>query len=99
MYTQGTLVRYREGTELAGEVYVVAESQYSPTSWVLLVTDSPAQHWANPKFIESAETVFYTVWVGGAEVNDHLLTIGEADVLADDYRSQGYDDVVIEAIV
>ena len=55
MFTQGSLVRYREGTELAGEVYVVAESQYSPTSWVLLVTDSPAKHWANPKFIESAE--------------------------------------------
>ena len=55
MFPKGTLVRYREGTELAGEVYIVAESQDSPTSWVLLLTDSPAQHWANPKFIESAE--------------------------------------------
>lgn len=55
MFTIGQLVRYREGTELAGEVYVVAESQESQDSWVLLVTDSPAKTWANPKFLESAE--------------------------------------------
>jgi len=37
----------------------------------------------------------YTVFVGGAEVNDHLLTWGEAVLLSQSYDVQGYDDVAI----
>ena len=38
----------------------------------------------------------YTVWVGGVEVNDHLLSKSAAEALADEYRADGYDDVCIE---
>lgn len=38
----------------------------------------------------------YSVWVGGLEVNDYLLTKDEADALAESYRKEGYDDVVVE---
>lgn len=41
----------------------------------------------------------YTVWVGGVEVNDHLLTKEEADVLAENYKNDGYDDVQIESVM
>jgi len=51
---KGELVRYREGTERAGEVYVVAEGQYLPTSAVRL-RGSEGFFWANPKDLESAE--------------------------------------------
>jgi len=37
----------------------------------------------------------YTVFVGGAEVNDHLLTWGQAVLLSQSYEVQGYDDVAI----
>ena len=37
----------------------------------------------------------YTVWVGGSEVNDNLLTRSEAEDLANEYREDGYDDVVV----
>tara|TARA_R100000388_G_scaffold63178_1_gene46104 strand:+ start:1208 stop:1354 length:147 start_codon:yes stop_codon:yes gene_type:complete len=40
----------------------------------------------------------YTVWVGGVEVNDHYLTQEKAVVLADEYKSDGYDDVQIEKV-
>jgi hypothetical protein len=40
----------------------------------------------------------FTVWVGGVEVNDFLLTKKEAEILCDEYSSQGYDDVIIENI-
>ncbi len=38
----------------------------------------------------------YTVWVGGVEVNDYYLTLERASELADEWREDGYDDVVIE---
>jgi hypothetical protein len=38
----------------------------------------------------------YSVWVGGGEVNDYLLSYEQAKTLADQYRKQGYTDVVIE---
>lgn len=38
----------------------------------------------------------YSVWVGGVEVNDYLLTKKEAENLAREYRKAGYDDVVID---
>lgn len=37
----------------------------------------------------------YTLWVGGVEVNDYLLTWDEANDLATDLRQAGYDDVEI----
>jgi hypothetical protein len=38
----------------------------------------------------------YSVWVGGAEVNDHLLNKEEAYALAHVYKEDGYDDVQID---
>lgn len=38
----------------------------------------------------------YTVWVGGVEINDHLLSKRDANHLAEMYRSCGYDDVCVE---
>ena len=38
----------------------------------------------------------YSVWVGGVEVNDYLLPLDKAEELAESYRKQGYDDVVID---
>lgn len=53
---KGELVRYREGTEFAGEIFVVAEPMYSPLSKVRLLCDSEIGFiWANPKDLESAE--------------------------------------------
>lgn len=40
----------------------------------------------------------FTVWVGGSEVNDYLLTLVQAIELADVYIDDGYDDVKIEQI-
>ncbi len=38
----------------------------------------------------------YTVWVGGVEANEFYLTESEAQALANDLISQGFDDVQIE---
>lgn len=38
----------------------------------------------------------YTVWVGGIEVNDTLISKEEAVELANSFRKQGYRDVHIE---
>jgi len=40
----------------------------------------------------------YSVWVGGAEVNDYYLTHEQAKNLAFEYETDGYDDVAIEKI-
>jgi hypothetical protein len=40
----------------------------------------------------------FTVWVGGVEVNDYYLTKKEAEKLAEEYRHDGYDDVVVEGL-
>ncbi len=40
----------------------------------------------------------YTLYVGGSEVNDYLLTHDEAIKIAAHWRKQGYDDVVIVGI-
>jgi hypothetical protein len=42
-------------------------------------------------------TVF-TVWVGGCEVNDHYLGAFEAETIAESWRDDGYDDVVVEEL-
>ena len=40
----------------------------------------------------------YTVWVGGVEVNDYEMTLVDAEVLAEEYKEDGYDDVSVEKI-
>ena len=40
----------------------------------------------------------YTVWVGGAEVNDQHLSKEMAEKLANEYRTNGYDDVIVEMV-
>ncbi len=37
----------------------------------------------------------FSIWVGGGEVNDHLVTLSEAREVADHWINQGYDDVAI----
>ena len=39
---------------------------------------------------------WFSVWVGGIEVNDCLLTKNEAEKLATAWKAKGYDDVHIE---
>lgn len=42
------------------------------------------------------DKIVYSVWVGGGEVNDHYITdYRTAQELADEYLSEGYDDVEI----
>lgn len=38
----------------------------------------------------------YSVYVGDGEVNDYYLTKEQAEDLAEEYRKDGYDDVVVE---
>lgn len=55
MFTIGQLVRYREGTRKAGEVYVVAED-FIRGDWAVNLTECNGKYfWANPKDLESAE--------------------------------------------
>ena len=42
------------------------------------------------------ETKRFSVWVGGSEVNDFLVTKEVAESIAEDWRNKGYDDVVID---
>lgn len=39
----------------------------------------------------------WSVWAGGVEVNDYYLTLEQARVIANIYKDDGYDDVVISA--
>jgi hypothetical protein len=38
----------------------------------------------------------YSVWVGGIEVNDYLMTWNEACRLSDEYCDDGYECVVVD---
>lgn len=40
----------------------------------------------------------WTVWVGGIEVNDTLLTQAQAKAIAHEYIANGYDEVQIEEV-
>jgi hypothetical protein len=44
----------------------------------------------------SAPAEIFSVWVGGTEVNDGYLSLGEAESLAFKYKEMGYDDVAID---
>ena len=41
----------------------------------------------------------YSVWVGGTEVNDHLLTKKLATAIASIWTDEGYDDVIVEEVL
>ena len=38
----------------------------------------------------------FSVWVGGVEVNDHLLNLDQAQRLKQAWVDDGYDDVVVD---
>ena len=38
----------------------------------------------------------WSVWVGGIEVNDYMLSAERARLVANWYISNGYDDVAVE---
>jgi hypothetical protein len=40
----------------------------------------------------------YSVFVGGVEVNERIMGKEEAEVLAEEYENEGYDDVQIVRI-
>jgi hypothetical protein len=40
----------------------------------------------------------WSVWVGGIEVNDYLLSYEDAESLAKEYLDQEYDDVEMSFI-
>ena len=42
-------------------------------------------------------SIRFSVWVGGVEVNDNLLTLDEAQRIAKNWLDGGYDDVQIDA--
>jgi len=44
-------------------------------------------------------TKVYTVWVGGTEVNDYLLSLADAEKVKQEYNNDGYDDVIIEKVL
>jgi hypothetical protein len=48
----------------------------------------------NPEGIHATPRT-YSVWVGGIEVNDYLLSWSDAHTLAAGYIDEGYDDVQI----
>lgn len=46
----------------------------------------------------SNSTEKWTVWVGGSEVNDFYLSHDEALSISQEWKDNGYEDVVIEQI-
>ena len=45
---------------------------------------------------DCATTNIWSVWVGGSEINDNLLTLDEAKQVAEQWLASGYDDVHID---
>jgi hypothetical protein len=41
---------------------------------------------------------FFSVWVGGVEVNSHYLSKSDAESLLAEMQEQGYEDAQIEEI-
>lgn len=50
------------------------------------------------KMVIGNELKKYTVWVGGTEVTDHLITYTSAKLLLDTYEKMGHKDVVIQGV-
>jgi hypothetical protein len=40
----------------------------------------------------------WTVWVGGTEVTDSLVTLRVAEIVSEFWLELGYDDVVLEKV-
>lgn len=40
----------------------------------------------------------YTVWVGGSEMSENLLSLSQAQRIASVWKKLGYDDVIVEEI-
>lgn len=38
----------------------------------------------------------YVVWVGGAEVNDYFLSQEQANAIAELFKTEGYEAIVVE---
>ena len=72
--------------------FQLVDGQGNKTNWLDLNTDS-----LNALKGLLSDNVF-TVWVGGIEVNSHLITEAEALELASSFKSKGYDDVIIERV-
>ena len=47
---------------------------------------------------EREQVPSWTVWVGGSEINSHLLTQSKAISLANEWFNRGYDDVVVKEV-
>lgn len=45
--------------------------------------------------MKTKDNRIYTVWIGGTEATDHLLTKSEATEVVDQYKKLGYNDVQI----
>jgi len=39
----------------------------------------------------------FSVWVGGGEINPSFLCQEDAERVAEEWRKQGYDDVIVES--
>ena len=88
---------YREHTQKF-EAVLYAESREEVEDMVANGDADWELVWENDELqIEEDESRF-TVWVGGTEVNDYLLTEAEADKFVETYRSAGYTGVVKEKI-
>ncbi len=48
--------------------------------------------------VSHLELMFFSVWAGGAEINQYPVSWVEAKELFDNYVADGYDDVVIEPL-
>jgi hypothetical protein len=42
------------------------------------------------------DLAIYSVWVGGGEINDYVLTARQAIDISHEWFNKGYDDVVID---
>jgi len=40
----------------------------------------------------------WTVWVGGSEMDSHLMSLDKAKFVAEEWRRRGYDDIAIEKV-
>jgi len=47
------------------------------------------------KMATQYDETMYTVWVGGIEATDYLLTLAQADSIAQNWIDDGFDDVQI----
>ena len=40
--------------------------------------------------------ILFSLWVGGVEVNNHLMSLEQAESIAKNWIDDGYDDVQID---